>query len=405
MTSNLPRTPFSASIADGAPFGPFVCRNHYPDYIGLCAGLAVGLLTTSRNRATIPSSQSGSFGDAALDLLQRPAVLAVAAGIGLMLASIPFSHSRGGMLAVLAALLGTAFVARRRTFWLSAIVALAAVSWVGWPSANGSDRFIDDRTPLWKTTLLQMPGFWLGGAGNGSHLRIEPLGRSESERQPVANAVAEHAHNEYLEAAVEGGLPRFAITLALPVFVLTALARGYRRSRGNGLSTLGVWFGVAAVAAHAVTDFALHIPAVALLAIIAAAFALTASEVAPRPPGAVFAGDGRSAHPPRDPRAAHGPRPLPADRRSPCAAQATRPVLRAIGAGARPPRTGQTHFEERSRHLVCLRGRSGPHRRPRRGHHPMEAIADALAEAIAADPACGPLVALGRRNAPPPPAR
>ncbi len=303
--SSPPTTIYWSVPTAGAVFGPFVCRNHYPDFLALCIGLGAGIPAANRKSPTLGAMADlppGTFWEEAFDLLtaplqllHRPAAVAAALGVGLMLASISFSLSRGAMLALLTAALGTFFLARRRpsgtktgtrtAVTLAAAASFAAVAWLGWQPLGdrlgdiGSGRSPDDRTALWKTTLPQVPGFWLGGAGNGTHLRIELLGRSETEAQPIANSVSEHAHNEYLEAAVEGGMPRFAITLAMPAFVLLALARGYRKlhDRSAGPPILGVWFGVAMIAAHAVTDFALHIPAVALLAVTATAFALAAA--------------------------------------------------------------------------------------------------------------------------------
>ena len=61
--------------------------------------------------------------------------------------------------------------------------------------------------------------------------------------------------------------------------VLVSLARGFRQlqSRTAGPLILGALFGLAVVAAHAATDFALHIPAVSLLAMIVTAYAMAAA--------------------------------------------------------------------------------------------------------------------------------
>ncbi len=288
---------------DGAVFGPFVCRNHYPDYLALCAGLALGIMVTNRKPPTLRTTadpQPGSFWDEAVEmlsaplrLLDRPAILAASAGVGLMLVSIPFSLSRGGMLALVAATLGTLFLARwragagggnRTAVTLAAAAALVVVAWFGWQPLEkrfdeiGSGTAVDDRTPLWKATLTQVPGFWLGGAGNGSHLRVEPLGRADAGALS-SNVTAEHAHNEFVEAAIEGGILRLGIAIALPLFLLVSLARAFRKqmTRSAGPLLLGAWFGLAAVAFHTLTDFALHIPAVALLAAIVMAFAMAAA--------------------------------------------------------------------------------------------------------------------------------
>ena len=297
--SSAPNVIYWNIPTSGQVFGPFVCRNHYSDAIALCAGLAIGIMVTKRSAPALGNTRDSRPGSiwgelqemvtAPLHLLQEPGVLAAAAGVGLMFVSIPFSLSRGGMLSFLAATVGVFVLARwrrgmgenRTAVTVATAVGLCVVAGFGWAPLEkrfdelGSGRAIDDRTPLWKATFDQLPGFWLAGAGNGTHLRIEPLGRTET----AGNSVVEHAHNEYLEAAIEGGAIRFGLTLAFPVAVLFSLARGYRRlhARSAGPLILGAGFSIAVVALHAVTDFALHLPAVALLAITVTAFALAAA--------------------------------------------------------------------------------------------------------------------------------
>jgi len=325
--SSPPNVVYWTYVTDGQVFGPFVCRNHYPDFVALCAGLALGIMVNKRMPSALGAEsefQTGTFLDelremagAPLQLLQEPAVLASSASVGLMLVSIPFSLSRGGMLALLAATVGVFLLARWRTSTsapsgnrlaatVSVAVAMCVVAWFGWAPIEkrfdeiGSGRAIDDRTPIWNSTFRQLPGFWLTGAGNGSHSRIEPLGRDEG---GLTNVTCDHAHNEYLEAAIEGGMLRLGITFALPASVLVSLARGYRklRDRSAGPLILGSLFGLATVALHAITDFALHLPAVSLLTVVVAAFGMAASNDAefhptraPRPrsakpPAAAFA--------------------------------------------------------------------------------------------------------------------
>jgi len=90
----------------------------------------------------------------------------------------------------------------------------------------------------------------------------------------------ENAHNEYLEAWIEGGVVRFVLTLILAVGPLVALVRGYRQrhDRSVGPWILGAGFGLALVVFHAFTDFSVHIPPVALLAVVVAGFGMAAAQ-------------------------------------------------------------------------------------------------------------------------------
>ena len=86
-------------------FGPFINRNHYPDYVALCAGLALGLLLPRRSASRPPELESW---------LLAPRGLLLAGAVALILASVPFSLSRGGLLALLAGVAGDVAVGSGR---------------------------------------------------------------------------------------------------------------------------------------------------------------------------------------------------------------------------------------------------------------------------------------------------
>src|SRR5204862_7317858 len=99
---------------------------------------------------------------------------------------------------------------------------------------------------------------------------VEPMTRREPR---VGNFLHyQSAHNEYLEALVEGGLVRLALTLYL---VLATLWRGWRflaRPWGPRHGrVLGLFWALTAVAVHSFFDFGIHIPAIALLTAVVAA--------------------------------------------------------------------------------------------------------------------------------------
>lgn len=291
------KTVFETIDVRGA-YGPFVCRNHYPDYIALCVGLAAGLLVAppAENKPEVEAGPPGGFWSqvfdavtAPLQLFERPAAVAVALAVGLMLVSVPFSLSRGGMAAVAGAGVAAGLLARWKaagggavgwTGVLSAAVAAAVLLWAG--TGPIQKRFAstlsgqaDDRLPLWSAAASSLSGVWPLGAGAGAFQRVEPLGRTD--QSPTL--LFAHAHNEFLEAVVEGGLIRLALTVVLVGGVLVVVARGYRklRARSSGGLLLGAWFGLAALALHAGVDFAVHMPAVAVLAAAVAGYAVAVS--------------------------------------------------------------------------------------------------------------------------------
>ena len=295
-------------------YGPFVNRNHFPDFLALCVGLGLGLMLTKtdREREAEKKKQKATVGPgsvweqvtdliaAPIQLLERPVAVAAALAVGLMLTSIPFSLSRGGLLAVVGAAVATWVLGRwqakaagggtiRWAITLAVAVVAAGLMWKGTApiqkrfSAALTETTADDRTGLWAAGLKQWPGYWLAGSGSGSFARVEPLARGSAEH----SFQYEHAHNEFVEAAVEGGAIRLALTAFLAVGLLWTVARGYRRwaDRSTGGLLLGAWFGLAVLVLHAVTDFAVHLPAVAAAAAVVGGYAMALAaddEFAPR---------------------------------------------------------------------------------------------------------------------------
>lgn len=298
-------TVFWSLPVGGAVFGPFVNRNHFTDFIAGCLGLGVGLMLTLR---TVPAGgYRPKEGDdpplldrllAPFKYLDQPWPLAAAGAVAVMAAGVLFSLSRGGVLAVAVAGVGCALIARRRrgaapagvggwAVGVAAVLVVGLAGWFGWEPVRARFATLlaateaDDRTGLWRDAVRAADGFWAVGSGHGSYIRVETLGRHDG----ASNAATDHAHNEYLEAVVEGGVVRLALTLLLVVGVLVVVGRGFLRQRGRPGNTLllGAWFGLAAIAAHAVTDFGIHLPAVAVFAAILAGYAMGASDTAELP--------------------------------------------------------------------------------------------------------------------------
>lgn len=275
-------------------YGPFINRNHYPDYAAVCLGLAVGLMLT--RPAVDPHDPAPADG------ILTPRFLGLAVAAGLMAVSIPFSLSRGGTVAVVAAAALAWLLARPAgagrdgeaeddgaigpppaRFALAGVVAVGGVLFVWFGSGQVEKRFntltraegAASRLPLWRDAARLVPAVWPTGTGAGTFAAAEPTVRT----QPGALVFYENAHNEYLEALVEGGVVRLGLTGLLAGGVLVVVGRGYVRRRGRsvGPRLAGLFFGLAVVVIHAVTEFAVHMPAVAFAAAVAAGFGVAAA--------------------------------------------------------------------------------------------------------------------------------
>src|SRR5262249_4449790 len=169
---------------------------------------------------------------------------------------------------------------------LTAVTALAG--WLGSDQVRARLQSLLDgqalqgsRLELWWRTRAFVTDFPVWGTGNGTFPYVEPLSRSA----PAGRLVQDHAHNEYLEALVEGGGVRLALSVLTIGLVFRSGWAAVRRHDGQptgGLAS-GALFGFTTVVIHSLGDFGLHIPAVAFLATVLCA-PLCALGGAGRPP-------------------------------------------------------------------------------------------------------------------------
>jgi tetratricopeptide (TPR) repeat protein/O-antigen ligase len=280
----------------GQPFGPFVCRNHFPFYANVCLGLGLGLLLGG-------PVVRGGVGSVLGGLARHTPSLWLVAGLGLVVAANVTSLSRGGMLALGVTAVGFALVGAvgsGRAGRAAALAAVAAVGvgLVGWLGADeassrldtvwGGDLQAEGRTAVWARVLPLAGRFPVWGTGYGTFEAVEPMQRSPGD---FLNVSWDHAHNEYLEVLVEGGAGQLALLLLAAGFVYRAGARAIRQFAGRPASgwVAGALFGLTTVAAHSFLDFGLHIPAIALLVAVVAGFVAGIGDRPPPPRGGIAA--------------------------------------------------------------------------------------------------------------------
>jgi O-antigen ligase len=273
-----------AVVAESSPFGPFICRNHFPFYVNICIGLGAGLLLARRHdSAADAESPLRSWNP--LELLRDPAALWIGLALALMVAAVAFSLSRGGLIALAcgvgACLLLRAARSSRPARWggvlLIAALALGLLAWLGvgplrtrLESLWEGNALQDERAALWAHTWRAIQEFPLTGTGYGSFEHIEPAYRTTAANKGWQY---DHAHNDYLEALLEGGPVRLLLSLAAVAFVYRLGWRALRRYRAQpaqGL-VLGALLGFTTVVVHSVVDFGLHVPAIAALTTVVAA--------------------------------------------------------------------------------------------------------------------------------------
>ncbi|WP_144059952.1 O-antigen ligase family protein [Rhodopirellula sallentina] len=257
------------AIDGGLGFGPFVNRNHFPFFLNLTLGLAVGLLIERLER----------FGAAWPRMIFSDVTFTwLIAAVGIMMSSLVVCGSRGGVLTAffaisLVATLRFRLVEAGRFALLAVLIGVpvaALLIWIGFDMQESrlsmlaeSDRYTGDgRWYLWKAALKSVPDFlWLGSGGETYRFweSIYPVGALSWIQD---EHVALRADNEFLDVLNEFGLVG---CLGVCLIATSVVVQCVRSSRQSGLAAGGA-IGLLAVSMHSVVDFGLRIPATAVTA-------------------------------------------------------------------------------------------------------------------------------------------
>ena len=247
--------------------GPFVCHNHLAAYLNLGLGFALAFLFSPRaggNR----TSRGGARAWAAY-------------ASALIVVGIVASLSRSGFLAMAVALVVAIVSLRPRVQRLGLALAGLLVLVPVFLFALGSSAPYQERlsslgnadaysvrVQIWERAIRIWPIYPVWGTGLGSF-------STASARFFLRGFHADfaHAENEYIEWLVEGGIVGSGLVL-LAVVGLVRLARTALKANPAAhprALMLGTLFGALTLAIHSMGDFALHIPAVAVVAVMIAA--------------------------------------------------------------------------------------------------------------------------------------
>jgi O-antigen ligase len=260
-------------VQGGAPFGPFVNKNHFAGWMLMGLPVAAGQFF-----AIVSSGRSAGRGvrETLLWFSTNAASRALlsAFAVAIMMLSLAMTVSRSGMLAFIAAtLFGVAVVIRRRDVHRTLLIAYVLVMVVGAVSWAGVDpivrRFaqldlmtnIDQRPAIWADTTRIAKDFWLTGTGLNTFGAATP-----GYQTSTPNEHLREAHSDYLQIAAEGG-----VLLTVPVVVaIGALVIAVRRRIAEDEGSMrwiriGAMTALVAIAVQSLVEFSLQMPGNAAL--------------------------------------------------------------------------------------------------------------------------------------------
>jgi putative inorganic carbon (HCO3(-)) transporter len=262
------------------PIGPVVNANQLAAWLLLALPIAVGYLVA--HMETHGAARGRHGWQARVRWLMNGRLLLLASASLLMTLGVFVTGSRSALagLAVAAAfgsIVGGGRTGRQGRWTLVLFLALAVLAVSAWANLdylaarlNQLDSGIAGRSMIWRDTLSVAGRFWLTGVGLGGYQAAMTLYQAAT-REVFYN----HAHSQYLQVAVEGG-----VLLAVPAGVaLVALVAGAREALGADRSPLwslrvGAASGLVAVAVQSIWETVLRMPANGVLLAVSAAILL-----------------------------------------------------------------------------------------------------------------------------------
>ena len=250
--------------------GTFVNRNSFATFLGLALVCNLAPLTELFSRRIDASSRRTTILSAFESVLSQG--LWIALRIVLIGGALLLTHSRGGTISTLLALAAAAFVILRapsfRGAWRTPLVVatVLVVCLVGIAGGAGLlARFettsvtADGRGTVYLETMQAIKEHPIFGTGLGTFEFVYPAYQT-----PDISAFYDLAHDDYLENTLELGIPAaLAFFAALGLLAGRCLLGAFQRRR-DGIYPAIAFSATVLVGFHAVVDFSLQIPAVAV---------------------------------------------------------------------------------------------------------------------------------------------
>lgn len=269
---------FYSITSNGFSVGLFANRNHQGVFLAALIPLLAAYAAMGRKDGRDRNARA--IGAIAVGAMFVPMILA--------------TSSRAGFVAMLLGIvsaigIATPLIKQRSTardaakvprWWIyaavGAIFLVLCISLVGLTQGNSVDRLLDGgsdgperRWPFWEITIEAARAFFPLGAGLGSFVRVFQVFEPDT---LLAMTYVNHAHNDYVELLLDGGVP----ALVLMLFALFIVARDalsvWRVKPAGSAITLGrsASVSLSILMLASVVDYPLRTPILAAIACILA---------------------------------------------------------------------------------------------------------------------------------------
>jgi len=264
------------TIEPSRPFGPYVNPAHFAGVMELAVPWLAGAAVDAWSRARLVGWTASSA-----PLVVASTVLCLAAGLA--------TASKAALVLLGASLCAVWWLVGRTrrlgivAFGIAAAVAIAALAVWFLPvgdrveellATTGADPRQVDRVVAALAALPMLRDFSIAGCGYGAFGDVFPAYLPTGEYMRW-----EQLHNDYLEAAISGGVVG-AVLLAwlASAYARRALRRLSRARHEHDATTVGLVVGLSALSVHALADFNHQIPANALLFVVLGALAVAGED-------------------------------------------------------------------------------------------------------------------------------
>lgn len=254
-------------------FGPYVNHNHFAGLMELALPMVIALFIYLKPRI----SYKQSWKEKIVEIFDFQGInLYILLGFSALLiaSSIVLSLSRGGMISaslsvvLLVILISLRFKQKKMNIivFLLLISVFLSVSWFGWETVvdrfarlqNQQGEIYEARLEFWKDSIEIIKALPLVGAGFGTFSDIYPAFRTF-----ISDRAVLHAHNDYLELLIEGGVIGLLLVSLFLIYLVKSSFKVFRKrhDRYSIYLFLGCFTGLVSIFIHSLTDFNLHIGA------------------------------------------------------------------------------------------------------------------------------------------------